>query len=47
MAIDQACDNRFDEDVDLLADVGEHADRRTPLSAYCHGLILPGDRKSD
>ena len=46
MAIDQACASRFDEYVDLLANVVGHADRRAPLFAYCHGLILPGDRKS-
>ena len=46
MAIDQACASRFDEYVDMLADVVGHADRRAPLFAYCHGLILPGDRKS-
>lgn len=46
MAIDQVCASRFDEYVDLLAGVVGHADRRAPLFAYCHGLVLPGDRKS-
>lgn len=46
MPIDQACAKRFDEYVDLLASVVGHADRRAPLFAYCHGLVLPGDRKS-
>jgi len=46
MAIDQACASRFNEYVDVLSDVVGHADRRAPLFAYCHGLILPGDRKS-
>ena len=46
MAIDQACASRFNGYVDLPAEVVGHADRRAPLFAYCHGLILPGDRKS-
>jgi SRSO17 transposase len=46
MAIDQACAERFDEYIDILANVVGHADRRAPLVAYCSGLILPGERKS-
>lgn len=37
---------RFDAYAGLLAKAAGHADRREPLSLYCQGLILPGDRKS-
>lgn len=37
---------RFDAYADLLAKAVGHADRRVPLTMYCQGLILPGDRKS-
>ena len=37
---------RFAAYADLLAKAVGHADRRGPLTLYCQGLILPGDRKS-
>jgi len=37
---------RFDAYAHLLAKAAGHADRREPLTLYCQGLILPGDRKS-
>jgi SRSO17 transposase len=32
--------------MDGLAKAAGHADRETPLKAYCTGLLLPGERKS-
>ena len=32
--------------MDGLAKAAGHADRETPLKAYCAGLLLPGERKS-
>ncbi len=32
--------------VEVLACTLAHADRKAPFSAYCRGLILPGERKS-
>ncbi|BDU76763.1 IS701 family transposase [Mesoterricola sediminis] len=37
---------RFDAYADQLVKAVGHADRRAPLTLYCQGLILPGDRKS-
>jgi SRSO17 transposase len=37
---------RFDAYAAMLAKAAGHADRREPLTLYCQGLILPGDRKS-
>lgn len=37
---------RFDTYAGLLAKAAGHADRREPMTLYCQGLILPGDRKS-
>jgi SRSO17 transposase len=37
---------RFAAYVERLAGVLGHADRAAPLTAYCTGLILPGERKS-
>ncbi len=37
---------RFAAYVERLAGVLGHADRATPLKAYCTGLLLPGERKS-
>ena len=44
MAAD-ALEDRFTAYVDVLASTLAHADRRAPFSAYCRGLILPGERK--
>jgi SRSO17 transposase len=32
--------------MDGLANAAEHADRQVPLTNYCKGLLLPGERKS-
>jgi SRSO17 transposase len=32
--------------MDGLANAAGHADRRAPLTSYCKGLLLPGERKS-
>jgi SRSO17 transposase len=37
---------RFATYVQALAGALAHADRKAPFSAYCRGLILPGERKS-
>jgi len=37
---------RFAAYVDGLAIAAGHEDRRTPLTDYCKGLLLPGERKS-
>jgi SRSO17 transposase len=41
-----ALEDRFTAYVDVLASRLGRADRKTPFSAYCRGLILPGQRKS-
>lgn len=42
----QDSEQRFEGYIDALAIVIGHADRRAPLTAYCTGLLLPGERKS-
>jgi SRSO17 transposase len=37
---------RFAAYVDALAGGLGHADRITPMQAYCTGLLVPGERKS-
>jgi SRSO17 transposase len=37
---------RLTKYLDLLAAVAGHADRAVPISLYCTGLLLPGERKS-
>jgi SRSO17 transposase len=37
---------RFAAYTEGLASAAGHADRHTPLTNYCKGLLLPGDRKS-
>ncbi len=39
-------EDRFTAYVDVLAGRLGHVDRKAPFSAYCRGLILPGQRKS-
>ena len=39
-------EKRFAAYMDGLAKAAGHADRVTPLKAYCAGLLLPGERKS-
>ena len=39
-------EERFNAYVEALATTLAHADRKAPFSAYCRGLILPGERKS-
>ena len=39
-------EKRFAAYTDGLAKAAGHADRSTPLKAYCAGLLLPGERKS-
>jgi SRSO17 transposase len=41
-----ALEDRFTAYVEVLANTLAHADRKEPFSAYCRGLILPGERKS-
>lgn len=41
-----ALEDRFKTYVETLASTLAHADRKEPFSAYCRGLILPGERKS-
>ena len=41
-----ALEDRFTAYVEVLASTLAHADRKEPFSAYCRGLILPGERKS-
>ena len=41
-----ALEERFTAYVEALASTLAHADRKEPFSAYCRGLILPGQRKS-
>ena len=41
-----ALEDRFTTYVEVLANALAHADREEPFSAYCRGLILPGERKS-
>ncbi|HEY6372101.1 MAG TPA: IS701 family transposase [Candidatus Sulfotelmatobacter sp.] len=41
-----AQEKRFAAYLDRLALAAGHADRATPLKAYCTGLLLPGERKS-
>jgi SRSO17 transposase len=41
-----ALEDRFTAYVEVLANALAHADREEPFSAYCRGLILPGERKS-
>ncbi len=41
-----ALEDRFTAYVEALASTLAHADRKAPFSAYCRGLILPGERKS-
>jgi SRSO17 transposase len=39
-------EDRFVAYVEVLASTLAHVDRKAPFSAYCRGLILPGERKS-
>jgi SRSO17 transposase len=39
-------EKRFAAYIDGLAKAAGHADRERPLTAYCAGLLLPGERKS-
>jgi SRSO17 transposase len=41
-----ALEDRSTTYVEVLANALAHADREEPFSAYCRGLILPGERKS-
>lgn len=41
-----ALEDRLKTHVETLASTLAHADRKEPFSAYCRGLILPGERKS-
>ena len=38
--------SRFEAYIEHLRETIGHADRREPLTAYCAGLLLPGERKS-
>jgi SRSO17 transposase len=42
----EALEDRFAAYVEVLASTLAHVDRKAPFSAYCRGLILPGERKS-
>jgi SRSO17 transposase len=42
----EALEARFTAYVEILARTLAHVDRKAPFSAYCRGLILPGERKS-
>ncbi|KSV93330.1 IS701 family transposase [Sinorhizobium sp. GL28] len=42
----ETSESRFAAYVERLAATLGHADRVTPMKAYCMGLLLPGDRKS-
>ncbi len=46
MVVADALEDRFTAYVEALASTLAHADRKAPFSAYCRGLILPGERKS-
>jgi SRSO17 transposase len=46
MRSSQESESRFAAYVQGLAEVIGHADRARPLSDYCQGLLLPGERKS-
>ena len=46
MVVADALEDRFTAYVEALASTLAHADRKEPFSAYCRGLILPGERKS-
>jgi SRSO17 transposase len=37
---------RFHAYIEHLSEAVGHADRHGPLSEYCTGLLLPGERKS-
>jgi SRSO17 transposase len=45
-SVSSARQQRLTEYLDLLAAAAGHADRAVPLSLYCTGLLLPGERKS-
>lgn len=45
-AVGGTSESRFDGYVEHLCSTVKHADRASPLRAYCLGLMLPGDRKS-
>jgi len=42
----ETLEDRFAAYVEVLARTLAHTDRKVPFSAYCRGLILPGERKS-
>jgi SRSO17 transposase len=42
----EATESRFTAFVERLGGALGHADRIAPMTAYCTGLVLPGDRKS-
>ena len=42
----ETLEDRFTVYVEVLARTLAHADRKAPFSAYCRGLILPGECKS-
>jgi SRSO17 transposase len=42
----EARQQRLKAYLDRLADAAGHADRAVPLTLYCTGLLLPGERKS-
>jgi SRSO17 transposase len=44
--VSSARQQRLTKYLDLLAAAAGHADRGVPLSLYCTGLLLPGERKS-
>jgi SRSO17 transposase len=46
MRVAEALEDRFTAYVEVLASTLAHLDRKAPFSAYCRGLILPGERKS-
>jgi SRSO17 transposase len=42
----EATESRFEAFVERIAGALGHADRIAPMTAYCTGLMLPGERKS-
>ncbi len=45
-SVSSARQQRLTKYLDFLAAAAGHADRAVPLSLYCTGLLLPGERKS-
>jgi SRSO17 transposase len=42
----ETLEDRFAAYVEVLTSTLAHVDRKAPFSAYCRGLIVPGERKS-